>query len=60
MGTNPALRGPMVHWNLDSYRIRLGDERSPAIVAQFILDPEGHVTELRIPDFDEAAFRRIP
>jgi CubicO group peptidase (beta-lactamase class C family) len=60
MGTNPELRGPMQHWNLDSYRIALGDGRSPPILAQFVLDPEGRVTELRIPDLDGTPFRRIP
>ncbi len=60
MGTNPALRGPMSHLARDSYRMTLGDERWGAIIAQFVLDPDGAVTELRIPDFDSAGFRRVP
>jgi CubicO group peptidase (beta-lactamase class C family) len=60
MGTSPRLRGPMHHWNLDTYRISLGDGRDSPILAQFVLDPAGQVGELRIPDFDEAAFQRVP
>jgi hypothetical protein len=27
---------------------------------QFVVDPDGRVGELRIPDFDGAVFRRVP
>jgi len=60
LGTSPRLRGPMAHWNLDTYQITLGDERTAPILAQFVLDPTGQVEALRIPDFDEAGFRRVP
>ncbi|MEO8139808.1 MAG: serine hydrolase [Gemmatimonadota bacterium] len=60
MGASPELRGPMTHWNLDSWHVALGDGRSPPIVVQFILDPDGRVAELRIPDVDGAVFRRVP
>lgn len=60
MGTSPRLRGPMAHWTLDTYRITLGDGRDSPMLAQFMLDPSGQVEALRIPDLDDAVFRRAP
>ncbi len=60
MGTSPRLRGTMRHWNLDTWKISLGDGRDSPLLVQFVPDPRGGVGELRIPDFDAVAFQRVP
>jgi len=59
MGSATELRGPLRHWNYDTFRAELGDGRSAAWLVQFILDPAGSVAELRIPDIDKTGFLRV-
>lgn len=58
MGTTSELRGPLRHWNYDTFRAELGDGRSTPTLVQFLVDPAGRVSELRVPDFDAASFHR--
>ena len=58
MGAASELRGPIRHWNCDTFRAELGDGRSPPTLLQFIVDPGGLVTELRVPHFAAASFHR--
>jgi CubicO group peptidase (beta-lactamase class C family) len=60
MGTNPQMRGPMVHVTAESFRLQLGDGRSPPLAARFALDSASQVTGLLIPDVDPVPFARIP
>jgi CubicO group peptidase (beta-lactamase class C family) len=58
IGTNPELRGPLLHWHYDTFRAALGDGRSEPVLVTFQLGPDGMVQELRIPEFDERGFLR--
>jgi CubicO group peptidase (beta-lactamase class C family) len=60
MGVSPELRGPLEHWNFDTFQALLGDGRSSPTLVQFVVDPAGAVSELRVPDFDGASFHRVP
>jgi CubicO group peptidase (beta-lactamase class C family) len=59
MGSTTELRGPLRHWNYDTFRAELGDGRSAPGLVQFILDPSGSVAELRMPDVDKTGFLRV-
>lgn len=60
MGSNPGLRGPLLHLTGESFRLALGDGRNPPVVAQFVLDSAGAVAGLRIAEVADGAFMRLP
>lgn len=58
MGTATELRGPLEHWNYDTFRALLGDGRSSPTRVQFRIGTSGGATELVIPALDDAVFVR--
>ncbi|KPJ88849.1 MAG: hypothetical protein AMS18_13100, partial [Gemmatimonas sp. SG8_17] len=60
MGMENQLRGSLVHWHYDTFRIQLGDGRSEPDWVQFVLARDGTVSELRFGADGELVFRRKP
>lgn len=60
MGRSPDLAGPMAQLHHDTFLARLGDGRDAPPRVVFILDEDGRVAELRVPDYGLEGFRRQP
>lgn len=58
MGTNPETRGPLEHWNYETFRAHLGDGRSNPTLVSFTLDANGRVVQLRLGVGGENVFRK--
>lgn len=56
MGTATEMRGPLQHWNYDTFRAVLGEGRSSPVRIQFRLGTNGQVSGLVIPFMDDAVF----
>lgn len=60
MGASPDLAGPLEHLHYDTFLARLGDGRDAPPRVVFVLDPDGGVAELRVPEYGLEGFRRQP
>jgi CubicO group peptidase (beta-lactamase class C family) len=58
IGSHPMMRGPLQHWNYDTFRATLGDGRSNPNTLSFQLDGAGKVRRVLFDGSDNYAFTR--
>lgn len=59
MGNPSELRGPLQHWNYDTFHALLGDGRSGPTTVRFVVGSRGQVAQLVVPMMDAAVFERM-
>jgi CubicO group peptidase (beta-lactamase class C family) len=59
IGTSPTLRGPLQHWNYDTFRATLGDGRSGSNSLTFQLNGAGKVSTVVLDGSENHVFTRV-
>jgi CubicO group peptidase (beta-lactamase class C family) len=58
LGAGPQNRGPLTHWNYDTFKAVLGDGRSGSTTLTFELDPSGNVASVMMDGSAQYVFKR--